>query len=438
MVPLIAQSGVGWIRDDFPWDTMEKEKGVYDIPPETMNWISAVSAAGIKIDLVFNYGNKIYADHYDPDAFAAAAAWTARTLAGKIQAMEILNEPANFGFSKFYDNGQQDWSGLQKDGSVAPYVSKYVNLINTAARAIRAANPDLKIIGLGMSPGANFHALAMGIASEVDGITDHPYSPRSAPEIVPYKATPGILKRDGIFTADEKGSFASQIKMYQARSARYNGPRQIWLTEQGWPTFLQTKPSQYAGFSEGAQARYLLRRLAESLGLGVTASFIYDLRDDGQNPSYNEHHYGLLDYQSNPKPSYIAVQHFTAAMANFRPRNNFKIDTSSGDSNPQALSAGGINGAPAREIKTYQFADGNGTPLVAVWNTAPADSNLGPLIADVKIQTAVPFSKITSYDPLDGSTKEVPFEVHGGTVTLKQFAIPDSPLLLTFARRSGM
>ena len=32
-----------------------------------------------------------------------------RHLAGKIQGIEIMNEPENFGFSKYYDDGKQDW-----------------------------------------------------------------------------------------------------------------------------------------------------------------------------------------------------------------------------------------------------------------------------------------------------------------------------------------
>ena len=48
LMPLISGTGAGWIRDDLAWAGIEKSKGVYAIPPETMAWINAVSAAGIK------------------------------------------------------------------------------------------------------------------------------------------------------------------------------------------------------------------------------------------------------------------------------------------------------------------------------------------------------------------------------------------------------
>jgi len=56
-------------------------------------WINAVSNAGIKIVGVSRYGNAIYAGLYDPDAYSKFAAWVARTFAGKIQAIEVCNEP---------------------------------------------------------------------------------------------------------------------------------------------------------------------------------------------------------------------------------------------------------------------------------------------------------------------------------------------------------
>jgi hypothetical protein len=422
MAPLIARSGAGWIRDDLFWSSIEKSPGVYQIPQHTLDWINAVSATGVKIDLVFNYGNKIYPDKYDPEAYAKAAAWTAAQLAGKIQAIEIMNEPANFGYSTYYDS-EQAWSGLKKDATVATYVGKYVTLLNTAAKAIRAANPSIKIIGLGCSPGANFHALTLGIVPEVDGITDHPYSPRSEPERVPFAATPGMLKRDGILTADEKGTFASQIRMYREQSAKYHGPKELWLTEQGWSTFTGFKPfSMFAPVTENVQARYILRRLCESQGLGVAACFIYDLRDDGADPGNNEHHFGLLNRNSMPKPSYLAVQRFCAAMANFRPKNSFPIKVT-----PDGVPDTQLDDS----VRTYQFADSKGTPLIALWDAKPDDGKFNPPDANVEIETDTAISKISVYDPLSGETGNVPFQATAGRVVLKNLKLPDSPILLT-------
>ena len=49
--------------------------------------------------------------------------------------------------------------------------------------------------------------IALGLAPQVDGLTDHPYGGQ-LPELVPYAATPDILQRDGIATADANGTLA--------------------------------------------------------------------------------------------------------------------------------------------------------------------------------------------------------------------------------------
>ncbi len=415
VMPLIARSGVGWIRDDFSWAAYERQKGVYRVPERAMAWIDAAHAAGLKIDLLFNGSNKLYApDIYDADAYARAAAMSAKELAGKVQVIEILNEPANFGFSRHYGGV---WNGLEKDGSISPWVAKYVELINKSAKAIKAANPGVKVIGLGAVPPVNHRQLAMGVAPEVDGIVDHPYSYRTVPELQPYTDTPSMMKRDGIATADERGTFSSFIRMYRQQSAKYDGPKELWLTEWGWSDFQKAKPGGlYAGFTRSAQAKYILRRLAQSLGLGVDATFIYDFKDDGVSPYEVEHHFGLVDYELNPKPSYSAVQQFTAAMAKYRPHKSFEVNIS----------------AVTGEIECYQFADGEGKPLIALWSSERADGDLNPVLAEVQIVTGLTVVKTTARDLLTGKIYAVPFEAENGTIFLRQFTIPDHPVALTF------
>ena len=98
-MPLIARSGAGWIRDDIRTGlSLEPTPGNYQIPLKTKTWIHAARQAGLKIDLILAYGNPAYADHYDTAAYAKAAGWLARELANDVQAIEILNEPNNFGF----------------------------------------------------------------------------------------------------------------------------------------------------------------------------------------------------------------------------------------------------------------------------------------------------------------------------------------------------
>ncbi len=432
VMPVLAKFGAAWIRDEVYWDKIEQEKGVYQIPEKTLRWIDAANAEGLKLVLIFNGSNDLYKpDIYDPEAYAKAAAFVAKELAGKVAAIEILNEPANFGYSKHYGGA---WNGVEKDGSVSPWVPKYVALLNASAKAIKAVNPTVKVIGLGSATPVNHRQLDMGIAPEVDGIADHPYSFRLPPEVLPYAGKEGILKRDGIVVADDRGSFASLIRKYREKSLQTKGPKEIWLTEMGWTTYQEASPAIYAGFTRSAQAKYTLRRLAESLGLGVDVSVIYDFKDDGKNPYEAEENFGLIDAHLQPKPAFDAVQRFAVAMAGFQPREILRVNIfpvgSRLDRHPIVWDGSKIEASD--NIFCYQFADQEGNPLIALWSGERADSDLSPRVADVELETGdVKVEEIKGYSPLTGESSTIPFVSRSTGVMMKKLEIPDAPLLLT-------
>ncbi len=395
-----------------------------------MAWINAVIPLASRSIFCSTAQTSCAPDIYNADAYAKAAAMAAKELAGKVQVIEILNEPANFGFSQHHGGV---WNGLEKDGSVSPWVGKYVELINKAAKAIKEASPGVKVIGLGAVAPVNHRKLAMGIAPEVDGIVDHPYSYRTVPELQPYANTPSMLKRDGIATADEKGSFPSFIRMYREQSAKYHGPKELWLTEWGWSTFQPAKPGLYAGFTRSAQAKYILRRLVQSLALGVEG-FHLRLQGRRRQSLRVEHHFGLVDYELNPKPSFRAVQRFAAAMADYEPRQSFEISISAVNNRPDTYPVvwDGTRLASSGTVECYQFADGRGKPLIALWSSERADGDLNPLLADVEISTRTPPVKIDARELLSGKSYTVPFEASSKGIIIKQFSVPDCPVALTF------
>src|SRR5260221_9864242 len=167
---VIPTPGRGWIRDDLGGSGMDPKPGNYQIPQKKKIGFNAARRGGLKIALTLAYGNPAYADHYDTAAYAKAAGWLAREVANDVQAIEILNEPNNFGFRDIY-GGQ--WNGNEHNGSVSPYLQKYVQLLNAAAKEIKLANPNMTVIGLGAPAPASFRMLALGLAPQVDGLTDH-------------------------------------------------------------------------------------------------------------------------------------------------------------------------------------------------------------------------------------------------------------------------
>ncbi|MFA7343348.1 MAG: hypothetical protein WC003_03490 [Terrimicrobiaceae bacterium] len=433
-VALAANLGVGWIRDGVNWRDVELSKGQYAVPKQTREWIDAAHSAGLKIVLIVgSYGeDKMYDNPYDPEAYAHMAAFLARELKGKVQALEILNEPHNFGFRQYYKG---NWNGLEPDGSTSGWVGKYVELLNRAAKAIKASNPEMKVIGLGSVPPVNFRQLAMKVAPEVDGLVDHPYSCRTVPEIVPFAASSGILKRDGIATADERGTFASQMRMYRQTSAKNNGPKEIWLTEWGFPSYQEVKPGMFAGYTREAQGKYILRRFMESLGLNIETSVVYDLKDDGTSIHDPEHGFGLLTWNDEPKPSYVAVQRLARYMIPYRalatpPEINVFTNNSRPDEWP--ITWDGSKLAAPGSVATYAFETAEHQPMLAVWSSERAGSDLQPRTADIEILGDWPSASVRAHDLWTGETADVACKRSPGKLLLSSVTIPDHPVAIEF------
>ena len=431
---LLEQSGFGWIRDDIGWQRVETKKGEYVIPQSKMDWIREVHDHGFKILLVINGSNNLYANPYDPDAYAKYAADVAEQLKGMVDAYEILNEPHNFGFVKYYGG---EWNGLEKDGSISGWLEKYVILLNKSAKAIKKVDPNVKVVGLGSVPSANFRQLEMGISSDVDGIVDHPYSYCLVPEIVPFSDRGGVLKRDGIATADSLGTFESMIRMYRQQSAIYNGPKEIWLTEFGYSTYLATKKKDLSsGFTPKTQAKYLQRRFMECLGLGIDVSFQYDFLEDGEDPCHPEHHYGIIDTDGKPKPAYYALQRLMKATIDFSPEKSVSINvyplTDRVDRFPVVWEDGENKFSAPGTIKTYAFEDTAGKTIIAFWSAERANEELTPRLANMEIILSKDFNRILIQDLLTGEETIFPFEKHGDKILIEKIKVPDYPSLLIF------
>jgi hypothetical protein len=395
-MPLLARSGVGWIRDEVGWGAVEPVPGKYQVPPKTLSWIHAARSAGLKIDLILAYGNPAYPDHYDTTAYAHAAAWLARALAGQVEAIEILNEPNNFGFRTTYGGA---WNGNERNGKVSPYLVKYVEILNAAAKEIKLANPQMTVIGLGAPAPANFRMIALGLGPEVDGLTDHPYSGQQIPELVPYAATLVMLARDGIASADAQGTFASQVSMYRAQAKKWGASDKLWHTEWGYSTVLANPEKHQRELSPDTQAVYILRRILQSEGIGVEHTFIYDFKDEGTDPFSDYENFGLVKNDLSPKLSFFAVQRLSRLLAGMETAAPLKQASLQADSSPDQ--------GTGHQCYTFSSSDGQKT-LVAFWEAKAWEPGSGPLKAVLSLPMTDDPGHVSLYDPLTG--KEAPLQ----------------------------
>ncbi|PAW76311.1 MAG: hypothetical protein B9S32_15575 [Verrucomicrobia bacterium Tous-C9LFEB] len=441
LIPQIAELHVGWIRDEIMWSEVEPELGVYRLPEKTREWVDLANAHGLKIIACFSGQNPLYKDRFDPDAYARAAAWLARALDGKIHALEILNEPMSY-YAAYYGEGGMkggNWWGLDNAGEVYPWVRRYVTLLNKAADAIKAANPQMPVIGLGSLSPINFHQLKLGISPRVDGITDHPYSFRTAPEVINFPDIIEFQKLHGFAVADKEGSFVSLIERYREFSKQYNGPKQLWLTEWGHSTFREGAAGEnylYSAFSEEAQARYTLRRFVECLGMKIDVSILYAFMDDQrEGGEFNcENGFGVIRKDHSRKPVFAAVQRVAKATIGFSRRDTLKVDirpfSDRTEDRPPVWD--GVSLPALRQIRQYQFVDSRKRSVLAIWSCERL-SDLNDRTADLEISGVPEGVTLEILDLMTGSVSVPKISQKNGKILLSKLRIPPYPLLITVA-----
>lgn len=313
LVPRLLELGVGAVRQEIDWRTVEPVRGQLALPAVARDWVDRVHDAGLGIILLLCYGNPVYEDDLDVDAYARYAAFMARELRGRrIIAYELWNEPTNF---EILTRMRGDWSGH----GAAPWLERYAALVSAAAAAIRAVDPDATIITNPGEPQA-FHLMRRfpEALAGVDGISHHPYPVRLPPETLPLGGGE-ISAHDGVAVADDDHAFASLFRRTREHAQATLGRElAMYATEMGYSTASShRKPGWGVGVSERTQACYNVRLLIQALSAGVRTPCIYDLMDDGLDRHDGESNFGLVRNEARgwrPKPSFAAVQRLIIAL----------------------------------------------------------------------------------------------------------------------------
>lgn len=308
LVPLADEMGVSLVRDEILWEDTEKEKGFYSISQVHLDWMQRVTDAGMGINMLLCYGNKIYENPLDPKAFANYAGFIARELAGKynIVSFEIWNEPYNFQFMSQYGGS---WNGKEP----CLWLEKFSELVTETAAVLKKEAPQVPLI---VSPGEpQFYHMTMRYPqslAQIDAVGIHPYPSRFPPETVPWGGQQ-IYERDGISVADDDHSYLSMWRRLQECCKEYLGRElALYATEWGYPTHDHNlRGTHFAGYTDEAQAIYTVRGLILSMAAGVESLYIYDFMDDGIDRYEQEDNFGLVRNEVHcfeRKPSWYAVR----------------------------------------------------------------------------------------------------------------------------------
>ncbi len=290
-VKMIAEAGFRWIRMDFIWEITERERGQYDFSAYD-RLLKELDANNLRALFILDYGNPLYTDGKSvrtAEAQAAFARWAvaaAKHFAGRGIVWEIFNEP----------NVPLFWPPK-------PNIDEYIALATEVSRAFRRDLPNEKLIGPATSK-IDFPFIGSFLKASAGGnwfgVSVHPYrqtNPESA--------------------ALEYARLRELISRYH--SPNKDRPLPIISGEWGYS-------SVWRGMSEERQAAMLARQFLTNIANGIPISIWYDWRDDGNDPTEAEHHFGLVrnQYQFGrslvyePKPAYLAAKTLTTQLRGYR------------------------------------------------------------------------------------------------------------------------
>ena len=268
---MIEDAGIDIIREDVLWQRVEKEPGVYDFSVLD-KYLKDLRDRDLRLLFILTYGNKLYDNGqapYTAEGRAASARFCkamAAHFAGEEIIWELWNEP-----------NSDHWSPKEN-------VADYMSWCKAVVPEIRKADPEACIIAPATSdidiPYLE-KAFEKGLLELVDGISIHPYrNPKRGPET----------------TFDEYENIKVLIDLYKPTD------KNIPVISGEWGY------SSNFFISKEIQGKYLSRQWLNNIYSEVPISIWYDWHDDGTDPLNQDHGFGTVTHDYEPKPAFLAMK----------------------------------------------------------------------------------------------------------------------------------
>ena len=307
-----ADLGVGWIKQQIDWNSVEYARGLYRWG-EIDHVVAQAKARGLKILFSvarapgFSRSEPVEEDGPPNDftIFHDFMHALSTRYKGSVAAYELWNEP----------NLRREWRGFDLSAE------KFVELIKQGAAGVREGDPGAIIISgapgtTGIDDKVNAiddrvylrAMLAAGVGDLVDAIGAHPYGAANPPD---ERAADAAHKASG-FNHHPSFFFLDTLEDYHAILSEANVNRPIWITEAGWPSIehfgsVDTTGWEYAReVTEADQAAYLMRALQLRRDRAwIGPLIIWNLNIAPlSGPGRPESAYGLLRPDGSRRPAY--------------------------------------------------------------------------------------------------------------------------------------
>jgi O-antigen ligase len=299
----VAEGGFTWVRQSFYWSQVEPEEDRFDwtFPDRAVTALARYP----QLRLVAVLDDDPPVPPVDPDRFAAFAAAFAARYGERVDYYQIWDEP----------NLADHWGG----GPVNP--PAYADLLIRAARAIRAADPDSRILLAGLAPTVEIGPRNLSDVRYLDEL----YRARAAPyfDVVngkPYGFDTGPDDR----RADEAVlNFSRLILLREVMERHGEASKAIWASHWGWnalPLDWAGAPSLWGQVDEATQAAHavaaLERARAEWSWVGAMILEHLEPAVPAENPRWG---FALIGQDDAPRPVYDAVSAWSAALPDVAP-----------------------------------------------------------------------------------------------------------------------
>jgi polysaccharide biosynthesis protein PslG len=287
LLDAVRDAGFSFVRTDLFWEAVDTPTGWDFSKYDAL--VANLAERGLGALFILGYQHPLHSPKQPPTTPAQLAAFRAYAYQSALRyrhdavRFEVWNE----------QNHPTYWLA-------APSATRYRNLLKTAVRAVRQANPAARVAtgGVQQIDRSFIHAvgdIGAGAQSAPDAVSVHPYrqgNPETA--LDDYRA----LRRD---------------------LSAYRRVPEIWATEWSYPSvgyaYVADLADGHAPDARARQANYAARRLLVDWIAQLGLSAYYDIRDDGPDPKNMEHNFGLLDAQGEPLPAYVAVKQLFAFTA---------------------------------------------------------------------------------------------------------------------------
>lgn len=270
MVEMYADYGVSYVRESFEWQQIEKD-GILSLPEYYKTFIKNLTSKGIKILPILAFGNTAYDDGGMP--------YTKEGVAAFVRYAEFLyDELSPYGIDTFevWNEGDLKGTGFNPTYRTA---EEYGELLKTVSKALKAKNPNVKIIGGAISSTNDQEwlkgAFANGGYEAMDILQLHPYKDKSP----------------------EESDLIETIEKIKNLMRQFGPEKPIWLTELGWTNVERIGvDSDIQAHTKYEQAAYLVRsQVLLQANASVDKLIWYVLKNPLSNQSFKEAEFGIID-----------------------------------------------------------------------------------------------------------------------------------------------